>query len=444
MATPQATPGSRRNYHVMIKGVGPICNLDCDYCYYLEKTALFPGGGSYRMSEETLEQFTQAYIRTQSGPYVMFPWHGGEPTILGIDYYRKAIELQQKYLPKGWRCDNILQTNGTLLTPEWGKFFREANFLIGISIDGPAQYHDLWRKDRQRRGSHERVMRGLRVLQDHGVAHTVLCTVHRANAEAPLEVYGFFRDNGVTTMQFIPVVEPLPGGGVSERSVPARAYGTFLSTIFDEWLRHDVERVWVQIFEECLQVWKGKPANLCIFRETCGDALAVEHNGDLFCCDHYVKPSHRLGNVVEDGMAKLLRSPVLHAFGNAKRDTLPGQCRRCDVRFMCNGGCPKDRIISTADGEPGLNYLCEGYLHFFRHVRPVMEQIVAPASAPAAVANAMTPATAQAAPAQPASAHAGPQGGSRGAPGRNDPCPCGSGRKYKACCLPRDSRRATV
>lgn len=418
MAAPQ------RGFHIMAKPIGPICNLDCEYCYYLEKESLYPRGENFRMSGDLLEQYIADYIRAQPGPRVDFAWQGGEPTLLGVDFFRKVVALQQTHLPPGWTCGNSLQTNGTLLNDEWCTFFKDNGFLVGISIDGPAELHDPYRFDKGKHPTHTRVMQGLQLLQRHGVEHNVLCVVNSVNARHPLQVYRFFREHGVTWLQFIPIVEHLGGTEVTHRSVGAEAYGTFLAAIFDEWIRRDVGKVFVQIFDECLNVWAGGRSHLCIFADTCGRALAMEHNGDVFSCDHFVEPEYRLGNLRETPLIQLVDSPEQVRFGQDKRDTLPAYCQACDVRFMCNGGCPKERFLHTPDGEPGLNYLCAGYKHFFHHVDPHMRRMAAllrqqlpPALIMKELAAADAARWAQA--------------------GRNDPCPCGSGKKYKACCLGR-------
>lgn len=417
-------------FHVMVKAIGPLCNLDCAYCYYLEKTALFPKGEVFRMDDGLLEEFVKRYIRSHPGPNVVFPWHGGEPMLLGLEFFRKAVEYQGKYLPKGWGCLNIPQTNGTLLTAEWCNFFTENNFAIGISIDGPAHLHDAYRRDKRGRPSHEQVMRGLHLLQEHGVPHSVLCTVNDVNAKEPLQVYDFFRAEGVIALQFLPIVNSLGDGRASAESVEPLAYGRFLAAIFDKWFRNDIGKVWVQIFEECNLMLRGKPPTICLFQETCGDSLAMEHNGDLYCCDHFVREDYKLGNVRGKSMKALVESPMLRKFARAKRDALPAFCRACDVRFMCNGGCPKDRFLKTPEGEPGLNYLCEGYRYFFGYVRPRFGQLI----------RAFR--TTRQAAGEERQARAKPS--ERAVPRRNDPCPCGSGRKYKVCCLPkaRNPRKA--
>lgn len=360
------------SYHVMLKPRGAICNLDCSYCYYLKKEELYPGS-DFRMSDAVLEAFTRQYIQSQQGPEIVFGWQGGEPTLMGLEFFRRALALQRKYAPSGVKISNTLQTNGVQLDDEWCRFFAKHDFLIGISLDGPADVHDAYRVDKGGSPTFEAVMAGLRLLQAHDVDFNVLTTVHAANAHHALRVYRFLRDEvGTRFMQFIPIVEK-EDGGVSPQSVPSRAYGDFLCTIFDEWVTHDVGRTFVQIFDVALATWATQNPGLCIFQKTCGTALAVEHTGDVYSCDHFVTPSYRLGNIMDRSLPVLVGSDDQRAFGAAKRMALPQYCRTCEVRFACNGGCPKNRFIETPDGEPGLNYLCEGYQRFFTHVRPAME-----------------------------------------------------------------------
>lgn len=411
-----------RPFHIMTKPIGPICNLDCAYCYYLEKQELYPGKYRFRMPEELLETYIRQYIESQPGPVVQFAWQGGEPTLMGLGFFRKVVALQEKYLPEGWRCFNALQTNGTLLTPEWCEFLREREFLVGISIDGPAPLHDHYRLDKKGRPTHAQVMEGLRLLQEHGVEYNVLCVVNRVNVKHPLEVYRFFKEQGVRHLQFIPLVERVGESGVSERTVPSREFGLFLAAIFDEWARNDIGEVYIQIFEESFAVWLGHEAQLCIFTESCGRALAMEHNGDLYACDHFVDPQYKLGNITELPIAELVNSEAQRAFGEAKRSTLPRYCLECEVRFICNGACPKDRFIQAPTGEPGLNYLCEGYRYFFNYIDPYMKEMAAlwrRGRPPAELMQILRRRDAQV----------------WAAAGRNDSCPCGSGAKYKRCCL---------
>lgn len=365
-------------FHIMIKPRGPICNLDCTYCYYLSKEKLYPGS-NFRMIDEVLESFTRQYIEAQRVPEVTFGWQGGEPLLMGIDFFRRAVELQQKYCRPGMHIINAFQTNGVLLNDEWCRFFHQHNFLIGLSVDGPQQVHDAYRVDKAGQPSFDRVMAGADFLKKHQVEFNILACVHAANAEYPLEVYRFLRDEiGAQFMQFIPIVRRdntsgfQEGNKVTDHSVTGKQYGDFLIAIFDEWVRRDVGRVFVQIFDIALGVWLGQQPALCIFTETCGTAFALEHNGDLFACDHFVEPRYKLGSIQKKPLLKLISLPQQRKFGAAKRDMLPDYCQACDVRFVCHGGCPKNRILNTPDGQSGLNYLCEGYKAFFRHIdRPM-------------------------------------------------------------------------
>ncbi|MGD2135502.1 MAG: anaerobic sulfatase maturase, partial [Gemmatimonadales bacterium] len=367
-------------YHVMLKPRGAICDLDCKYCYYLEKEELYPGS-SFRMTDEVLETFTKQYLESQASPEVVFGWQGGEPTLMGIDFYRRAVGYQRKYAKPGVRILNTFQTNGVNLDDEWCTFFRESGFLIGLSLDGPAPLHDAYRVDKGGKPTHARVMEGLELMRRHEVEYNLLTTVHAANVQYPLEVYRYLRDEvEATFIQFIPIVERVPSGesgdGVSDRSVTGAGYGAFLTAVFDEWVRRDVGTVFVQIFDVALAAWYGQRPGLCIFEERCGRALALEHTGDLYACDHFVEPKHRLGNVARSELPVLVDGAQQHAFGNAKKDALPQYCRECEVRFVCHGGCPKNRFVETPDGEPGLNRLCEGYRSFFNHIGPAMEYMV--------------------------------------------------------------------
>ncbi len=360
-------------FHVMAKPRGAVCNLDCQYCFYLSKEQLFPGS-QFRMPDELLEVYVRQYIASQRVPEVTFTWQGGEPTLMGLDFYRKVVAFQQQYRPPGVTIYNALQTNATTLDEAWAQFFKEHNFLIGVSLDGPRQLHDAYRVDKGGKPTFERVMAGIELLKKRRVEFNILACVNALTAEHPIDVYRFLRDEvGAQYLQFIPIVEPQSSGVsgsalVSHRSVTGRQYGQFLIEIFDEWVRRDVGRVFVQLFDVALGVWHGMPAGLCIFSETCGLALALEHTGDLYACDHFVEPPHYLGNIREKNLLELVASPQQQRFGLDKRETLPRYCRECEVRFICNGGCPKDRLLRTPDGEPGLNYLCEGYKAFFTHI----------------------------------------------------------------------------
>ena len=407
---PSAPPG----FHVLAKPSGPICNLDCSYCFFLEKEALYPGD-RFRMPDHVLFAFIRQVIESQLTPDVTIAWQGGEPTLLGVEFFRRAVAYAEECAGPSRTLHHTIQTNGTLLTDDWCELLREKQFLVGISIDGPAALHDVYRVDKQGRPSFARVRAGLELLTRHGVEWNILCTVHAANQDSPLEVYKFFRDElGARFIQFIPIVEREHEGStaLTDRSVNPHAWGRFLSTVFDEWVRHDVGEVFVQMFDAALASWYGAPAALCIFSETCGNAVALEHNGDLYSCDHFVDPEHLLGNITETHMVELLASPAQREFGTAKRDTLPTMCRECPVLFACRGECPKNRVRMTATGEPGLNELCAGYLEFFTHIDGVM--------------RLMSDAIRR-------GGHAGEVMAAFTAAGRNDPCPCGSGRKTKHC-----------
>jgi uncharacterized protein len=334
------------------------------------------------MSDELLEDFTKQYLQSQRVPQVTFAWQGGEPTLMGIPFFEKALAYQRKYAPAGMHVENTFQTNGTLLDEPWGAFLKENNFLVGVSLDGPPELHNLYRKDKGGQGSAEKALTGLEILKRHQVDFNILCTVHAGNENAPLEVYRYFRDDlKIDFIQFIPIVERMnttgyqTGNKVTERSVSGRGYGNFLITIFDEWVRRDVGSVFVQIFDVALAKWVGAQGDLCVFEETCGLGLALEHNGDLYSCDHFVEPKHKLGNISKTPMPNLVESHQQFRFGMDKLNTLPKYCLACDVRFACNGGCPKNRIRNTFDGEYGLNYLCEGYRAFFTHIDQPMQQM---------------------------------------------------------------------
>ncbi len=377
----------------MAKPAGPMCNLRCEYCFYLEKQDMFPKTEGWRMSDEVLENYIRQVIASQKTPEVAFAWQGGEPTLMGIDFFRKVIALQKKYA-KGRRIHNALQTNGTLLDDRWCDFLAEHDFLVGISIDGPAALHDRYRRDRHEAPTHDKVMQGLASLIRNGVEFNTLTVVNRHNSREPMRVYRFLKQIGSRYMQFIPLVEragstqrcgfqnrlaPPPGHGGGEDdsmitpwSVRAPDYGTFLCAIFDEWVRSDVGRYYVQIFDIMLGLWAGHGSSLCVFSERCGNAVALEHNGDVFSCDHFVYPKYRLGNLMETPLRDLVDSATQRQFGNDKADALPAMCRNCEMLRFCNGECPKHRFLTTPDGEPGLNYLCAGYQKFFRHIDPYM------------------------------------------------------------------------
>ena len=413
-------------FHLLAKPTGAVCNLDCAYCFFLDKEVFYPGS-KFRMSEPVLEQYIRQLIESHQTDSVNIAWQGGEPTLMGLDFYRRAMDLVEKYRRPGMTFLHTMQTNGTLLDDEWAAFFAEHNFLLGISIDGPAPLHDIYRVDKGGKPSFEKVMRGLRLLQKHGVDYNVLTTVNRVNGDYPLEVYRFLRDDvGTTWMQFIPVVERINADGltlyqegttVSDRSVGAEQFGRFLSAIFDEWVRRDVGTIYVQTFEAALSNWLGLTnSGMCVFNATCGTGLAIEHNGDLYSCDHFVEPNYLLGNIQNEHMIELVASPKQVKFGLDKRDALPRYCRECDVRFACHGECPKNRFILTPDGDPGLNYLCAGFKAFFHHVdfpMKIMAGLIRRNREAREVMQILD------------QAFKGVE--------RNAPCPCGSGRKFKQC-----------
>jgi len=416
-------PQRKFPFNLMVFPNGPLCNLNCEYCYYLDKIHLYPDTKDFRMEEALLEEFTKQYVEAQPGPAITFGWQGGEPTLRGLDFFRKAVRLQKEYVPDEWQCHNSFQTNGVLLDDEWCEFLKENDFLVGISVDGPASLHDVYRKDKKGRPSHERVMRGLHLLQQHGVEFNVLCVVNDVNARRPLDVYRFFKDEGVQHVQFIPIVEHLGGGKVSTRSVSPADYGQFLITVFDEWVCNDLGDIFIQTFEECVAAWMGLRNNLCVFSETCGLAVVMEHNGDVYSCDHFVFPEYLLGNIKETHLLDLVSSRQQQEFGLSKRDFLPEVCRRCEFRFICSGGCLRERIVETPEGRK-LNYLCAGYKQFFGYVDRYMKEIAK------GINNRQSPlAIRQRTKALHDSIwnHVA----------RNDPCPCGSGKKYKKCCMAR-------
>jgi serine-type anaerobic sulfatase-maturating enzyme len=383
-------------FHLLAKPSGSTCNLDCTYCFFLSKEALYPDTAS-RMPGATLEAYIAQLLESHRGPEVTVAWQGGEPTLMGLDFFARSVELVEAYRRPGQRVEFTMQTNGVLLDDAWCAFLKEHGFLVGLSVDGPAFIHDTYRVDRGGRGSHRRVMKGLAALRGHDVDVNILCTVNAANQDHGAAVYRYFRDElEVSWMQFIPVVEratpetlPLANQGwsaepsgqrllytqtgslVTERSVVPASYGQFLVDVYEEWLRGDVGTVFVQLFDVTLEAYFGQ-YSLCIHAPTCGTALALEHNGDVYSCDHFVEPDHLLGNIHETHLLDLVSSPRQQAFGLAKRETLTAQCRSCDVLALCNGGCPKDRFVDSRDGEPGHNYLCDGLYRFYTHTRPTM------------------------------------------------------------------------
>jgi uncharacterized protein len=394
---PEVSKSAKQPFHVMAKAIGPICNLDCKYCFYLEKEQLYPNNEKWKMSDERLEAFIRDYIAAQPGPEVSFAFQGGEPTLLGVDYFRKVVAYQEKHA-QGKRISTAFQTNGTLLNDEWGAFLAENNFLVGLSIDGPEAIHNANRVDKKGRDSYKEVIRGLNILRKYKVEFNTLTCVNSITVQHPVKIYKFLKSIGSKYLQFIPIVERevdtaaaklgldfaappdleqppenRENPQMSPFAVPAEAYGEFLCKIFDEWIKRDVGKVFVQLFDVALNKWLKIPGGLCYFAETCGRALAMEHDGDLYTCDHYVYPKYKLGNLMNTSLGELADSPMALAFGQDKRERLPKYCRDCSVRFACNGECPKHRFTWTPDGEWGLNYLCPAYKKFFTHIDPAMQ-----------------------------------------------------------------------
>ena len=382
IATPFAKP-----LYVMLKPAGAHCNLACKYCYYLEKNNLYQNSHRHLMSDETLEQFTREYIEAQTMPQVLFTWHGGEPLMRSIDFYKKALALQKKYA-HGKQIDNVIQTNGTLLTDEWCEFFAKNHWLVGISIDGPQEYHDHYRVTPAGKPSWEKVMQGISLLKKHRVEWNAMAVVNAYNAEHPLEFYHFFRDNGCQYLQFTPIVERLTEHEdgrtlasladdreipLADASVTPQQWGNFLCTIFDDWVRHDVGKTFVEIFDCTLANWMGVLPGICAYSKECGHAGVMEHNGDVYSCDHFVFPEYKLGNIREQSLIDMLYGEKQQVFSRLKHTSLPRQCKECDMEFACHGECPKNRFEKDKYGEPGLNYLCQGYYQYYSHVAPYMD-----------------------------------------------------------------------
>ena len=382
IANPFAKP-----LYVMLKPAGAHCNLACKYCYYLEKNKLYPTAQRHLMSDEILEQFTREYIEAQTMSQVLFTWHGGEPLLRSIDFYRKALSLQQKYAG-GRRIDNVIQTNGTLLTDEWCEFFAQNHWLVGISIDGPQPYHDHYRLTAAGKPSWQKVMQGIKLLKKHGVEWNAMAVVNAYNVNHPLEFYRFFKENGCQFLQFTPIVErqtrhedgrtlasladkdEIP---LSEASVTPEQWGYFLCAIFDEWVRKDVGKIFVEIFDCTLANWMGVSPGICAYSKECGHAGVMEHNGDVYSCDHFVFPEYKLGNIRDHSLIDMLYGEQQQEFSRLKHSSLPRQCKECDMKFACHGECPKNRFMKDKYGDSGLNYLCPGYYHYYQHVAPYMD-----------------------------------------------------------------------
>ena len=390
--------------HVMLKPTGPVCNLDCTYCYYLSKETLLETDSRWRMSEETLENFIRQYIEQQNTKDIVFSWQGGEPTLLGLDFFKKVVTLQKKYAPPYVSCENDLQTNGTFLDDEWCKFLREHNFLVGLSIDGPPYLHNHYRKFKNGTGSFDKVFRAAKLLNKHNVRFATLTVVNDVNAQYPIEIYRFLRDEvNSKQMQFIPIVEPKtfhatapqrwnfhempvedspqvsprhPESFVKEWCVSPESYGNFLISVFDEWYNHDIGLIYVPFFESAIAQWMGMPSTLCIFSPICGKGLALEHDGTIYACDHYVYPEYILGNINETKLSSMALSKKQEMFGYGKDIKLPEKCRQCKYLFACSGECPKNRFLRTSNGESGLNYLCKGLFNYFNHIDPYIKNIV--------------------------------------------------------------------
>jgi uncharacterized protein len=435
-------------FHLLTKPTGAVCNLDCKYCFFLSKEMLYPGS-RFRMADELLETYLKQLLESHRTPEVTVAWQGGEPTLMGLEFFKRSVEYARKYKKPNQTVVYTMQTNGTKLDDDWCAFFKEHNFLIGLSVDGPQELHDAYRVNKGGKGTFDQVMRGWEVLKKHEVDFNILCTVHAANADHPSEVYRFFRDElEANFVQFIPIVErttpstlPLADQGwgetdsgqrplytqeghmVTHRSVKPKQFGSYLIGVFEEWVRRDVGTVFVQMFDVALANWVGAPGAICVFQPTCGLALALEHNGDLYSCDHFVEPDYLLGNIQETPMFELVTSDQQRQFGLDKRDKLPRYCQECDVRFACHGGCPRNRFIKTPDGEPGLNYLCAGYKLFFHHVDQPMRIMGSLLRQNRAPSEIMQWYASQDLKRAQAFADAGP----------NDPCPCGSGKRFKLC-----------
>lgn len=420
------------SFHVMAKPAGSRCNLSCAYCFFLEKKKFY-AASPMKMTDEVLETYLKSYLNSQEADRASVAWQGGEPTLMGLDFFKKSMEIIEKNTPEGMLLEKTIQTNGTLIDEKWCEFLKENGFLVGLSMDGPRDLHDVYRTDRNGGPTFHKTYKAARLMQEFDVDFNVLCTVNSVNSEHPERVYGFFRDElGADWIQFIPIVERINSDGstvlqegntVTERSVKPEEWGCFLTESFNEWIRRDVGKVYINFFEAALASWVGTNAAMCIFDETCGKALALEHNGDLYSCDHFVEPDFLLGNIMKTSMKDLVNSKKQKSFGMSKKTLLPNYCLSCDFLFVCNGECIKNRFVKAPDGEGGLNYLCEGYKHFFEFIRTpmqIMADFLNRGKPPYLIMSAIA------------------EEESRlkkmfSKCGRNEPCPCGSGRKYKYC-----------
>ncbi len=419
-------------FHVMAKPTGSRCNLECEYCFFLKKNELYPHS-TFCMSDEIMENYIRQTIEAHKVPDVTIAWQGGEPTLMGLDFFRRAVEIEKKYMKPGMRIENTLQTNGVLIDKEWCEFLKENNFLVGLSLDGPRHLHDAFRRDKRGNSVFDKVVLAARLLQEHKVEFNILCTVNAVNSRHPLEVYRFFRDElGASYIQLIPIVErdnetgDQEGVDITDCSVDPEQYGKFLIEIFDEWVRKDVGKMFMQFFDGVLASYVRGRSTLCILSPTCGEGVALEHNGDLFSCDHYVDPDYKLGNITESSMSELVSSDKQRSFGLAKRDALPGYCKECEFVFACHGECPKNRVLITPDGEEGLNWLCRGLKDFFEHTEKPMK-IMAGLLRKGQYADGIMKIPAD------------EESVNFTKAGRNDPCPCGEKDsdgnpvKYKKC-----------
>jgi uncharacterized protein len=413
-----ARPSAQAPFHVIVKPIGPLCNLDCEYCFYLDKAAMFKGS-KFRISDELLETHIKDYIESQPTgcQEVGFAWQGGEPTLLGLDFFRNVVALQDKYRRPGMQIANALQTNGTKLDDHWCEFLREHQFLVGISIDGPEKFHDRYRKTKGGKGSFDQVSKGLENLRKHQVEFNVLTVIQRHNGNHPSEIYNGLKEFGTKHLQFIPIVERTGDANVSERSVLPDQYGDFMIAVFDEWLAHDIGRIHVQQFESAVSACMDYGATVCVHARQCGRALALEHNGNVYACDHYVFDDYNIGNIAHQPYAELVDGDMQTTFGQAKEKELTDRCKRCDVRNLCNGGCPAHQFVPIRNEAFKHNYLCDGYKAFFRHIQPYMDAMTRALrnNSPAHQYHRFLP-------------------DHKLKPTRNSPCPCGSGKKFKKCC----------